>query len=351
MDRRRAKFAKEHPVVELHNPFFAQLPDLYFRKAERDGEAVAMVTLGRQEVALTFKGILRELNLPDDDHDARMLDLVAAGLEYVKALKPGDPVPKELSTGEASWEPEPRHVAIAQQRLTVQLVSWLSGEEHLVTDPDELAQVAEDPQTKKKVNRAFDEIAERLGLGRERREEVVEYIAQLGRELSYIEALRDIFHEVEEVERKIQGLRKIYGHERSVMETADSVARLMTAAMQQFRQSFDEVDAQTGEILAVMKNIAASVAFIRETRDELHRKLMAWEDVLVAWREVAVERGQRQPQALREIYQFLAPRYLQADQWVLMTKLQVRDSGKPREHSLMGASVDRIKAGGGKMEW
>lgn len=350
MEKRYRQFAKDHPRVEFQHPFFAQLPNLYFCKDSRE-EPVAMVTLGRQEVGLSFGGIRRELGLKDEDADAIMLDLIAVGLDYVKALKPGDPIPKEIITGEASWEPEPRHMAIAQQRLTVQLVSWLSGEEHLITDPDELAQIAEDPQTKKKVNQAFDEIAERLGLGRERREEVVNYIEQLGHELSYIEALRDVFHEVEAVGQKIQGLRKIYGHERSIMETADSVARLMTAAIRQFREQFDQVDAQTGEILAVMKNIAASVAFIRDTRDDLHRRLMAWEDVLAEWREIEVERGQRQPQALRRIYHFLAPRYLQADEWVLMTKLQMRETAKPKEIPLMGEAVNRIKAGGGKMEW
>jgi hypothetical protein len=48
------------------------------------------------------------------------------------------------------------------------MVSWLTGNEHIVTSPEELAQVAEDPQVKKQVSLAFAEAAEALGLGRER---------------------------------------------------------------------------------------------------------------------------------------------------------------------------------------
>jgi hypothetical protein len=275
---------------------------------------------------LAFDGIKREFGMKEDQHDFKMLDKVAEGLQFVRGLRPGDRLPKEVTTREASWEPQDRHRRIAYQRLTMQLVTWLTGNEHVISNVSELAQVADDPQVKKNVQLAFTEAAEELGLGRENRDEVVRYIETLAKELAFIEALRDTYGEVQKIDEKLQGLRRIYGADRSMIETTDQVGRLSQRALKVFQDYFDQVDAQTGEILAMLKNIENQIGYIRQVRDALHCRLLPWEDFIQVWKTVFVVRSDENTNKIRDIYQFLAPRYRQFNDWVLVTKRGMQKS-------------------------
>jgi plasmid stabilization system protein ParE len=308
----------EEDILFQHK-FFTSFEDLYFRLTE-SGEPVAVLKLASNEAVLSFDGLKREFMLKPDNADFRMLDRIAEGLQFVRGLRPGDRLPKELTSREASWEPQDRHRRIAYQRLTMQLVTWLTGNENVISNVTELAQVAEDPQVKKNVQLAFTEAAEELGLGRERRDEVVQYIETLARELAYIEALRDTFSEVEKIDEKLQGLRRIYGADRSMIDTVDQVARLSRRSLKLFNDYFDQIDAQTGEILAMLKNIENQIGYIRQVRDALHCRLLPWEDFIQIWKTLFIVRSDENTNKIRDIYQFLAPRYMQFNDWVLVTR-------------------------------
>jgi hypothetical protein len=335
-DKGKEKAAPEEISGEItfEHKFFSSFEDLYFRLTD-SGEPVAVLKLATNEAVLSMDGIKREFMLKEDSHDFRMLDKVAEGLQHVRGLRPGDTLPKEVTTREASWEPQDRHRRIAYQRLTMQLVTWLTGNEHVISSVTELAQVADDPQVKKNVQLAFTEAAEELGLGRDNRDEVVKYIEMLAKELAYIEALRDTFGEVGKIDEKLQGLRRIYGADRSMIETADQVARLSQRALKVLQDFFDQVDAQTGEILAMLKNIENQIGYIRQVRDSLHCRLLPWEDFIQIWKTVFVVRSDENTNRIRDIYQFLAPRYMQFNDWVLMTK----------------RGVAKAKPLGGMMRW
>ncbi len=305
--------------ITFEHKFFSSFEDLYFRVTDA-GEPVAVLKLAANEAVLSLEGIKREFMLKEDSHDFRMLDKVAEGLQFVRGLRPGDPLPKEVTTREASWEPQDRHRRIAYQRLTMQLVTWLTGNEHVISSVAELAQVADDPQVKKNIQLAFTEAAEELGLGRENRDEVVRYIETLAQELAYIEALRDTFGEVQKIDEKVQGLRRLYGADRSMIDTTDQVARLSQRALKLLQDYFDQVDAQTGEILSMLKNIENQIGYIREVRDALHCRLLPWEDFIQIWKTVFVVRSDENTNRIRDIYQFLAPRYMQFNDWVLVTR-------------------------------
>lgn len=313
------------PRVLFDHAFFSKLEDAYFHKSEQGGEVVLTIRFAKNHVSLPFKGIKREFKIADDSADAQMLEQVTKALKYVKGLRIGDPLPKEILTREASWELSERHLKIAYQRVSVQLVNWITGDQQVITDPEELLQLADDPQIKKTVNRAFGEAAEKLGLGRDHKEEVITHVETLAHELAYIEALRDRFRHVEKMEDKIQDLRRLYGRERSVLEVADQVARLGLRAVDEFKAAFLEVDAQTGEILSVLRNLESQIAYIRDKRDDIHAKLMAWDELLGEWDKVEIKMSPDKPELLRRTYQFLAPRFMAVKDWVLMSKLQGSD--------------------------
>lgn len=58
---------------------------------------------------------------------------------------------------------------------------------------------------------------------------------------------------------------------------------LIRAPLADFDSMFTQADAQTGEILAVLRNIGAQTKFIREMRDELHHRLMLWDEMITPW--------------------------------------------------------------------
>ena len=308
--------------VEFEHKVFSSFEDPYFRQSSQGSEAVLVVDMGGTEITLTLAGIQNEFKISDASPDGKMLRLISDALGFVKMLKPGDPLPKEVLTGEPSWEVSARHTEISTQRLNMQLVTWLSGGETLITDPEALLQIAEDPKTKEKVNTAFTEAAQQLGFGDDR-QKVVGLIEMLAKELAHIEALRDMYARVREIDEKIQTLRKIYAHERSVFDVADRVARLMKLAVDGFEDTFSQTDANTGEVIAVLKNIDAQVLYIRKARDHLYRQLMAWEETFEMWQNQEAQRSPKTPEILREIYRFLAPRYMPVDDWKLYTKLSV----------------------------
>ena len=326
------------PRVSFEHPVFQKLGDLHF-EINPAGEAVLVVKLAKNEVSLPFEGLKREFGITDESPDALMLQSVAKGLKFVKGLRIGQPLPMEILNREASWQLSERHVRIAYQRVSLQLCNWLTGGQEVISDPDALLQLADDPQIKKQVNNAFGGAAIKLGFGREHKEEVIKEVQVLAHELAYIEALRDRLRHIQGMGAKIQKLRRMYGHERTVHEVAEQVSRLIERAVSEFTASFDEVDAQTGEILSVLRNLDSQISYIRDERDELAVKLFAWEDLLLLWDKAEIKTGPDKPVLLRKTYRFLAPRYMVVKEWVLMTKLvgtgagvsQLGADGKPKK--------------------
>ena len=307
-------------VVKFEHKFFTSFPGVFFALSEQTRQAALFLKMGDIDVALPLPGIQREFMIAEDSADGHMLHKIEESLEYVRGLHIGDPLPKEIFSTAASWSPSGRHVTIAYQRLTMQLVTWLAGDEHIISNPEELMQVANDPTAQKKINAAFTEAAECLGLGRSRKQDVVSYIERMAKELSYIEALRDRFKAVLMVQQKVQGLRRLYGYERSVLEIADPVARLIELAVRQLHEGFDEADAQTGEILSILKNIDNQIKFISNARNVLYRRLISWDDITTKWKPVPVQHSEIIPDLLRDTYRFLAPRFMQVKEWVLATQ-------------------------------
>ena len=127
---------------------FSRLGDPLFRRAESDNTPVMVVQLGEREAALPLRSLQREFGIPDDSEDGRMLATIAASLDFVAGLRLGDPLPAEVLTGAASWDPSSAHFQIAYAKLRLQLVAWLrpdGGEHPLPLEPQALLAAADDP--------------------------------------------------------------------------------------------------------------------------------------------------------------------------------------------------------------
>ncbi|HYD30352.1 MAG TPA: hypothetical protein VEB64_05770 [Azospirillaceae bacterium] len=304
---RSTHFLFEHKVFSISGAHFSLTHDTR--------QPVYNVMLGDLQAAIPFETLRNAFDIPLDSHDSSLLDIVEKSLRFVKVIRPGETIPRELLDGTASWQVEDKHRHIAKGRLTVQLVSWISGSEHIVVDITQLEQLVEDPGTKARLQMAFTEIAKKLGYGEERKQEVTDRVDDLAHELAYVEALRDRYALIRGINDKLGMFSRVFRTDRTISQELSRILGLMKKPLKEFDFILDECDAQTGEIVAALKKFDAQVAYIRQVRDELHWKLMDWDDVISDWQELPLVRDTKTENTIKGLYRFLASKYLETKVW------------------------------------
>jgi uncharacterized coiled-coil DUF342 family protein len=214
---------------------------------------------------------------------------------------------------------EDRHRAAAHNRVKIQLATLMTGKEDQIIDADQMEMLVDDPDTKKRVKQAFGLVAEKLGLPPERKQEVVAMIEQLGHELAFIEGLRERFQAITSIQPKVERLLKKYGNQTGTGEDLDRIRILLGDAVMDIETVFDIVDAQTCEIMTVLKSFEIHLVHIREARDDLHRRFMNWNDVVDPWQEEeGIERSNEIEQVVKKTYQQLAQMFPQTQSWAMV---------------------------------
>jgi len=302
-------FAFEHTVFSVK--------DAYFSLSPVSGDPVYNVPLGDVRATLPVDTVAGSFNIQAKSSDAELLQTVKRSLKFVKEIRPGDSIPAELLDGSASWKVEPHHREMAHARITVQLVSWMSGKPMDSVDAAELESIASLPETKKKVQEAFEVMAEKLGLGRDKKQEVVSKIEELAREMSYIEALRERALKIQKLYANFSVLTSVYKRERSILEDVNRVRILMKKPVADIVGIFDQIDANTGEILNTMKKFPVQIKYIRDMRDDLHFRFMRWDGLLEQWSGMVLERSAQLDRLTRVTYQFAARHFPLNTEWGL----------------------------------
>jgi hypothetical protein len=313
------------PISEycrLKHPVFASFRDPLFRKAGGDGVPIMMVEWGDQEAAIPLSGMQREFGIADDSNDGQMLILIARSLDFVAGLRIGDALPSEVLTGEASWEPDAAHLSIANAKLQWQLVTWLNcggAVDGSSLDPRSLLQVVDDPARRQLVQQAFAKAADVLGLPDS--EAVVSLAEELARELAYIEAMRDrLLRRVQAMSGKLDRIAQAFRGDASHRETLTRVRHLAAAAVTQIGRRFDELDAQTGEVMSALRNSDGQRTFIRFNRDWLYVTQRAWHPLLVEWDVAGISFDDSIVMLLSRTYRFLALRFMPVTEWVAFSR-------------------------------
>ena len=306
---RSTHFVFQHRVFSLEGSYFCR-DDLAKPRFN--------MPLGESMAAVLLPALRREFSIEDESEDGKLLDIVEKSLGYVRAIRPNDKIPTEILNGTASWSVTEAHRQFARGKLTLQLVALITGNDDAeVSDLEQLQRLTEDPETKARVDEAMSEIAERIGLGRDRKRDVVNWIDHLVDELSYIEGLRDRFRYILNIVAKVAQMGELYKEDRSIMEDLLRVQILIRPPMTDYNNLFDQVDAQTCEILIVLKNMARQVKLIRDARDELHFGFMVWNEMVDRWILQPIERGEEAELLIRDTYKFLARNFEQSQEWEL----------------------------------
>ena len=291
----------------------------YFAADSKGDKARFLMPMGEEMAAMAVKDLAQEFGIAEDSGDGQLLEIVIKSLKYVQQIRPNDSIPQELLDGSASWSVEEHHRAAAHNRIKIQLATLMTGKEDQVIDSDMIEMLADDPEIKKKVKKAFGLIAEKLGLPPEKKQEVIAMIEQLGHELAYIEGLRTRFESITSIQPKIEKLAKLYGNQSTTGEELERVRVLLGDAVMDIETVFDIVDAQTCEIMTVLKSIDLHVQHVRDARDDLHRRFIDWDDVVEPWQsEAGTERTDEVEQIIKQTYRQLAQMFPQTQSWALV---------------------------------
>ena len=334
---------EEPTVCALDHRLFRTLSGVLFRRAESDDTPVMVMMLGERSAAVPLRSLQRELGIEDDSADGRMLAMIAQSLDFVAGLQIGDRLPTEVLDGRASWAPGPTHRALAAARLRLHLAGWVRPDigvpgpdgDTLATDPSTVRRLDEDPEMRRHIQTAMDQARQELGLAA--RSDLLGLLDELAEELSFIEALRDGL--LNRVRSMAVRLDRVCGGVRGNLDRQDmniQVRRLSQAALTQIASRFDEIDAQTSEVVAALRNLDSQRSFVRSSRDWLYRLSRAWEPLLQAWDDAAELPDLQALRLVDRTYRFLAPRYMAVQEW------QAFVNGRPR---------GRPKALGAVMTW
>ena len=314
---RATHFIFEHKV-------FASL-DGFFGLSREHREPVFFVSFGEMNAALPFGTLRREFAIEPDSGDDRLLEVVAQGLRYVKEIRPGDSIPRELLDGSASWTVEEAHRRRSAQRIRIQVASYGDGEEMLVFDIAEMARLTGAADFDARYLGGCRKLAHKLGLKRgDDEKNVIRRIDTLAREITYIEALRDRFNTIRAVQRGLAGLRRAYSRDPVIRPDIDRALALIRAPMDDFEGVFTNLYAQVSEILLVLMAHAPYIAFIRDSRDELHNGMMRWDGLVREWENLILQASQTNENLVQSVYRFLATNYPQAGDWTLVSKLEAQ---------------------------
>jgi hypothetical protein len=321
----------------LQHRGFALLGQVTFCRSPADNVPVVMVPMGEREAAVPLRSLQREWQIADDSADGRMLTLIAAALDFVGSLQTGDPLPREVLTGEASWEPRAVHRQRAILRLRLNLVVWLgreTGDASLAEQSLSPDRIDQDPVLRAKLNEAFTRAARSLQVPNGAA--VVTLLERVADEMAYIEALRELL--LQRVQRLAAVMERLANSGwRGNANRADSlkqVHRLSAIAMGQFDTRFNEIDAQTGEVISTLRNADSQCAFIRCNRDWLHRTRVAWEPILQSWDMPPSRLDEPAWQLIGKTYTFLAPRFMPMQEWQLANKARRGQASDGLERAL-----------------
>lgn len=302
-------FSFQHKIFDV--------PGARFALTGPDRLPALRVNVGEHEASIPLDSLRQEFKINPDSQDGQMLDQVAQGLKFVKDIRPGDTIPRELLDGTASWSIEDHHGEVAKNRMMMDIAAWASGKGKGKARPPtrDLPAALQKPQTKALIEKGLDDLAVTLGMGKGRKDEVQDLINRIVRELAYIEALRDRYTHASEIREKLSQVATIHGSERHFVDEIQRVKILMGPPIKDFNQIFDTVDLQMRDVPYTLKTFSKQLIFIREMRDELHQKMLIWDEAIEYWDIDLSHKSKASREAVQFTYRFVAFNFPQSQDW------------------------------------
>lgn len=300
---RSTHFLFEHKVFTLQGARFA---------LTEDGSTPAFqFELGALIVSLPLGTLRGEFGIDCESVDDTLLAIVEKSLRFVKDIRPGDSIPRELLDGTASWTVEDRHRSRAKAQLWARAIRTdeISG----ATDEAIEAFLAR-PETVTALEAASQEIAAQLGRAMTG-PSVLARVDDLARELAYIEALRERCGDVLNIVPKVSQLSRVYRSDRAIVDELSRIRTLMLKPIELYDGIFARLAQRQEKIAEAVRYVHERIEFIREQRDDLHQSMMLWDPILAAWKLIEMTRCTETESKITDLYRFIARHYLAAQSW------------------------------------
>lgn len=297
-------FAFESKVFQVEGCFFSQ--------TEGTREVIFNIPIGELTGSIRLNSLCAEFGIEKGSTDERLINLVKRGIPYVRQIRPNDVIPSEVLDGSASWQIKPEHAALAMNRLSIRLVNWLMGSDMDTMDKTAVLSMGEDADIKARVNDALDKAAKQI---KRKKTEVISRFENLAKELAYIEALRDYYTGIYHLYGRLKRFQKIYHDDANFIQEIERMKQLMKPPVEKVRETFDNLDLETMEVLPLIKSYEAKVNLIRTSRDQLHLETTIWQDLQKIWEGVPDNRCEEAKIALQNTYKFLAKNFTVTHSW------------------------------------
>lgn len=304
-DERSTVFTFEHKVFDV--------PGIYFALTQ-DRKPALHINYGDLRAQIETRSLRRGFEIEPASSDDTMLGVVERSLRFVREIRPNDSIPREVLDGTASWAADESHRIVAHDRMMLQLAAWSTGQ-RVHVKRDQISALAKNPAVQEKVKASLEALAGKLGFQDHEIPMILDRIAAFGRELAYIEAIRERLNNARTIEQKVNKLSAIYKGDRFVGENLMRVAALLSAPIQSFDVRFSAIDSETADILGICQRYDEKVAALRRARDDLFEVYMMWEPILFGWQNIAIERSKASEETIRTTFQFLARNYPQQTAW------------------------------------
>jgi len=94
-------FIFEHKIFSV--------PGARFALTGPDRIPALRVDVGEHEASIPLDSLCQEFKIDPNSQDGELLEQVRDGLRYVRDIRPGDTIPRELLDGSASWSVDEEH--------------------------------------------------------------------------------------------------------------------------------------------------------------------------------------------------------------------------------------------------
>lgn len=302
---RSTTFTFEHKVFGV--------PGIYFALTQ-DRKPALHINYGDLRAQIETRSLRRGFEIDPESADASMLNVVERSLRFVREIRPNDSIPREVLDGTASWAADECHRIIAHDRMMLQLAAWSTGQ-RVHVKREKISELAKNPAIQSKVKASISAVAEKLGFQDHEKPLILDRIASFGRELAYIEAIRERLSQARLIEQKAFKLMAIYKTDRFVGESLMRVSALLNGPVTGFDVQFSAIDSDTADIIGICQRYDEKVATLRRVRDDLFELYMMWEPILFGWQNIAIEKCRASEETIRSTFQFLARHYPQQTAW------------------------------------
>jgi hypothetical protein len=302
---RSTVFTFEHKVFDV--------PGIYFALTQ-DRKPALHINYGDLRAQIETRSLRRGFEIDPASADDTMLRVVERSLRFVREIRPNDSIPREVLDGTASWAADECHRVIAHDRMMLQLAAWSTGQ-RVHVKREQISALARNPAVQARVKESLNGVARKLGFSDEEKPLILDRIAAYGRELAYIEAIRERLYGAHMIAQKVAKLMAIYKGDRVIGESLMRISALLATPLSSFDVSFSAIDSASADIVGICQRYDEKVAELRRTRDDLFELYMMWEPILFGWQNIAIEQCRATEETIRTTFQFLARNYPQQTSW------------------------------------